>query len=76
MHLVYMYICIYFQVRVAGLVTTLVNVTGGHQSATNALATKDGAIDTRNGTMTKVSYYTLIVLQLVNIYLCIYILKV
>ncbi|XP_020294270.1 uncharacterized protein LOC109859938 isoform X2 [Pseudomyrmex gracilis] len=40
-------------VRVAGLVTTLVNVTGGHQSATNALATKDGAIDTRNGTMTK-----------------------
>ncbi|TGZ51304.1 Uncharacterized protein DBV15_06440 [Temnothorax longispinosus] len=33
-------------VRVAGLVTTLVNVTGGHQGATNALATEDG--DTRN----------------------------
>ncbi|XP_077262330.1 uncharacterized protein LOC143897499 isoform X1 [Temnothorax americanus] len=38
-------------VRVAGLVTTLVNVTGGHQGATNALATEDG--DTRNGTTPK-----------------------
>lgn len=53
--------------------TTLVNVTGGHQSATNALATKDGAIDARNGTMIKVSYY---VLQLANkIYFCIHILS-
>ncbi|XP_011063591.1 PREDICTED: uncharacterized protein LOC105151527 [Acromyrmex echinatior] len=38
-------------VRVAGLVTTLVNVTGGHHGATNALATEDG--DTRNGTTSK-----------------------
>lgn len=51
------YNCVDFQVRVAGLVTTLVNVTGGHQGATNALATEDGAVDTRNGTMAKVSYY-------------------
>ncbi|KYN31152.1 hypothetical protein ALC56_14539 [Trachymyrmex septentrionalis] len=38
-------------VRVAGLVTTLVNVTGGHQGATNAFTTEDG--DTRNGTTPK-----------------------
>jgi len=30
-------------------------VTGGHQGATNALATEDG--DTRNGTTPKVSHY-------------------
>ncbi|XP_029678115.1 uncharacterized protein LOC115244546 isoform X1 [Formica exsecta] len=40
-------------VRVAGLVTTLVNVTGGHQGATNALATEDGVVNTRNGTTPK-----------------------
>lgn len=45
------------QVRVAGLVTTLVNVTGGHQGATNALATEDSVVDTRNGTTPKVSHY-------------------
>jgi len=45
-----------FQVRVAGLVTTLVNVTGGrNQGATNALANEDGAVDARNGTTPKVS---------------------
>lgn len=48
----------YLQVRVAGLVTTLVNVTGGRQGATNALAedsTADVSTDRpRNGTTPKV----------------------
>lgn len=51
----------YLQVRVAGLVTTLVNVTGGHQGATNALAAEEGAVDTRNGTTPKVRIVTLII---------------
>lgn len=56
-----LYNCVYLQVRVAGLVTTLVNVTGGHQGATNALATEDGTMDTRNGTTPKVKIIMLII---------------
>lgn len=47
---------IYRQVRVAGLVTTLVNVTGGPQGATNA--TEDGGTHTRNGATPKVRLIT------------------
>lgn len=59
---VFLYRNFYLQVRVAGLVTTLVNVTGGRQGATNALASEDGAVDTRNGTTPKVRVVIFIML--------------